>query len=69
MMRRALLINERDVRLGTVDVSPAIFVIRYGGATFVRTGEAVKLRLAHRATVDVFAQAEVYVRDKLEPIP
>jgi hypothetical protein len=68
-MRRAVLINDRDVRLGTLDVAPATTVVRYGGATFVRTGQSVKLRPAHRALVDVFVETELYVREKLEPIP
>ena len=69
MKRRAVLINERDVRLGTLDVTPATSVVRYGGAIFVRTGQTIRLRPAHRALVDVFAETEVYVREKLEPVP
>jgi len=68
-MRRAVLINERDVRLGTLDVGPATLVVRHGGSTFVRTGETIRLKPAHRALVDVFVETEVYVRNNLEPIP
>jgi hypothetical protein len=68
MTRRAVLIDELDKRLGTVMVSPATTVIKHNGAFFVRTGVTVKLRPAHRALVDVFAQTEVYVREKLESI-
>jgi hypothetical protein len=67
-MRRAVLVNERDVRLGTVDVGAATHVISHGGALFVRTEKAVKLRPAHTALAVVFDQTEAYVRDRLDPI-
>jgi hypothetical protein len=68
MMRLAVLINERDVRLGAVNISDATAVIRHGGSIFVRTGKTVKLRPNHRMLALVFEQTEIYVRDKLEPI-
>jgi hypothetical protein len=68
MMRRAVLIDDRDNRLGTVDVNDATFVVRHGGATFVRTDTGVKLRPSHRMLAVVFQQTEVYVRDKLDAI-
>jgi hypothetical protein len=68
MMRRAVLVDERDNRLGAVDVSDATLIIRHDGAFFVRTGESVRLRPSHRALAIVFEQTEIYVRERLEPI-
>jgi hypothetical protein len=67
MMRRAVLVNESDVRLGTVDVPSSCSVIRYGGGYFYRTEKTVRLRPAHTAMAVVFDQTEVYVRERLDP--
>lgn len=64
----AVLIDEKDRRLGKLAVIPACFVIRHAGATFVRTDKGVKLHHSHRAIAVVFQQTEVFVRDRLEPI-
>lgn len=66
MSRRAVLIDEFDKRLGTLVVAPATTVIKHGDAYFIRTGQTIRLRPAHRAFVDVFVQTDVYVRDRLE---
>lgn len=68
MTRRAVLVDECDKRIGTVNVTPAAMVIKYGDSYFVRSGQTVKLRPAHRAFVDVFVETEVYVRNQLEGI-
>lgn len=67
-MQIAVLIDERDRRIGKLTVAPCCFVIRHRDATFVRTDKAVKLHHSHRATAIVFEQTEVYVRDRLETI-
>lgn len=64
----AVLINERDQRLGKLVVAPIVHVIRHQGATFVRTSKGVRLHHSHRAIAVVFEQTEVYVREKLEAI-
>lgn len=66
MKRAAVLINEADVKLGKTDVPEATFVIRHGGATFVRTAEGV--RLSGRGIGVAFRQTEVYIRERLEAI-
>lgn len=68
MMRRAILIDERDRRLGTVDVPDATLVIRHRESIFVRTARAVKLRPNDRAFLPVFEEVEVYVRERINPI-
>jgi hypothetical protein len=68
MMRRAILIDERDRRLGTVDVPDATLIIRHRDSVFVRTAKAVKLRPNDRAFLPVFEEAEVYVRERLNPL-
>lgn len=68
MMRVAVLIDERDRRLGKLQVSESCFVIRHNDAVFVRTAKAVKLHHSHRVTAVVFEQTEVYVRDRLEAV-
>lgn len=64
----AVLIDERDKRLGKVTVTSACHVIQHDGATFVRTPKGVKLHHSHRAIAVVFEQTEVYVRERLEAI-
>jgi len=67
-MRIAVLVDERDRRIGKLQVPEACHVVRHAGATFVRTQRAVKLHHAHRSFAVVFEQTEVYVREKLEPV-
>lgn len=67
-MRTAVLIDERDRRIGKLTVGEACFVIQHRDATFIRTEKAVRLHHSHRALAVVFEQTEVYVRDRLEEI-
>lgn len=64
----AVLIDERDRRLGKLMVAPQCAIIRHGGSFFVRTGRGVKLHHSHRAVAAVFEETEVFVREKLEPL-
>lgn len=68
MMRVAVLIDERERRLGKLTVGPACFVIRHGDATFVRTDKVVRLHHSHRAMAVIFEETPIYVRDRLEQI-
>lgn len=67
-MTIAVLVDERDRRIGKLVVAPACLVIQHKDATFVRTDKAVRLHHSHRALAVVFDQTEVYVREKLEAI-
>lgn len=64
----AVLIDERDRRLGRLQVSEACFVIQYGEATFVRTARSIKLHHTDRSFAIVFEQTEPFVRNKLEAL-
>jgi hypothetical protein len=68
MMRIAVLVDERDRRLGKLTVAPSCFVIQHEDATFIRTDKVVRLHHSHRAMAVVFEQTEVYVRKQLEAI-
>ncbi len=69
MIRRAVLIDELDRRLGTVDVPDATFVIRHDGRFFIRNPHrVVRLRPNDRATLPIFEETEVYNRERLTPI-
>lgn len=68
MMQRAVLVDERDRRIGTTNVSSACFVISHGDSTFVRTDKGVRLRPADRALAIIFEETEIYVRNRLDPI-
>jgi hypothetical protein len=67
-MRIAVLIDEKDNRIGKLTVSESCFVIRHRDATFVRTDKAVRLHHSHRTLAIVFEQTEPFVRDRLEAI-
>lgn len=66
-MKAAVLIDERDRRVGKLMVSDACFVIRHQDSFYVRTQTGVRLHHSHRALAVVFQQTEIYVRDKVEP--
>lgn len=68
MLRPAVLIDERDQRLGKLMVHESCFIIRHNDAIFVRTSKTIRLHHSHRAMAVVFEETEVYVRDKLEAI-
>lgn len=67
-MRLAVLIDERDRRLGKIQVPEACFVIQHGDASFVRTDKVIRLHHSHRAMAVVFEQTEIFVRERLEVI-
>jgi hypothetical protein len=67
-MRLAVLIDERDRRLGKVQVPESCFVILHHTAVYIRTDKVVRLHHSHRAMAVVFEQTEVFVREKLEAI-
>jgi hypothetical protein len=66
--RTAVLIDERDRRVGKIQVPEICFVIQHNGCTFVRTQKTVRLHHSHRAFAVVFDQTEVYIRERLEAI-
>lgn len=68
MLKPAVLIDERDRRIGKLMVHETCFVIRHKTAIFIRTPKAVRLHHSHRSMAIVFEETEVYVRDKLEAI-
>jgi hypothetical protein len=68
MIKTAVLIDERDRRIGKLHVPQSCFVIQHDGATFVRTEKTIRLHHSHRAFAVVFDQCEVYVRERLETI-
>lgn len=63
--RVAVLLDERDNKIGTVTVPDTISVIRHKGAIFVRTAKG--LRLSGGGIGVAFIATEVYVRDQLQP--
>lgn len=66
MTRVAILVDDRDRRIGRVSVPETVFVIRHNGGIFVRTAKG--LRLPGGGIGVAFEETEVYVRDQLEPI-
>lgn len=67
-MTPAVLIDERDRRLGKLMVASTCRIIRHADATFVRTDKSVRLHHSHRALAVVFEQTEIFIRNKLEAI-
>lgn len=67
-LQSAILVDERDKRLGRLMVSPACHVIKYGDAFFVRTAKMVRPIPSVTAMATVFEQTEPFTRNKLEPI-
>lgn len=66
-VRTAVLINDRDVRLGSVTLPDTVFVMSHGGSYFARTDKGI--RLPGGGIAVVFQETEVYVREKLAPSP
>lgn len=62
-IRAAVLIDERDRRLGTTMVPETTFLIKHGEGIFVRTTQG--LRLSGGAIGVVFQEMEPLVRQKL----
>jgi hypothetical protein len=67
-MRVAVLIDEKDNRIGKLTVPDACFVIRHKEATFYRTDKTVRLHHSHRSTAVAFEETQPFVRDRLEAI-
>lgn len=65
--RTAVLLDERDRKLGKVMVPETVFVIEHRGDVFVRTAEGVRLTRDGVGVAVVFRQTEVFVRDRLAP--
>lgn len=68
MMRSAILIDDRDQRVGRVQVPETAFVIQHGEDFYVRTSEVVRLSRNGPGLAAVFRITEVFVRAKLEPV-
>lgn len=67
-MQTAVLIDERDRRLGTAPVSDACWIIQHNDRLFVRTAKGVRLRPASRTFAIVFEETDPFVRNRLEAI-
>jgi hypothetical protein len=67
-MQIAVLIDERDRRLGKVMVNSATVVIGHADRIFVRTGKSIRPNPRLNAMAVVFEEAKIYTRDKLEPL-
>ena len=64
----AVLIDERDNRLGRLTVTSACQVICHEDRYFVRTAKGMKLHHSHRAIAVIFEETELYHRRRLDPI-
>lgn len=64
----AVLIDERDQRIGRVAVTAHCHVICHEDRYFVRTSKGVKLHHSHRAIAVVFEETEIYHRKRIDPI-
>ena len=67
MNQLAVLIDERDRRIGKLMVPPSCHVVCHQEVVYVRTGRGVKLHPSHRAIAVVFEETEVYHRARLDP--
>lgn len=66
MRRTAVLINDRELRLGKVAVPESVHVIQYEEAIFIRHPEGI--RLPGGGIGVIFRETDVLIRTKLEPI-
>jgi hypothetical protein len=65
MQRVAILIDEKDRRLGTVLVPERTFVIRHNESLFVRSEQGI--RLSGGGIAVAFIEQEPVVRNRLMP--
>lgn len=65
-IRTAVLVGERDERLGSVSVPEATMLIEHGGALYYRTATAI--RLSGGGVGIIFSYVEPLVREKLCPL-
>jgi hypothetical protein len=63
----AIIVDDRDERLGTLQVGPACFVLNYDGRYFYRTDKRKRLMMHGTATGVVFEETEVWIRARLNP--
>lgn len=63
-MRTAVLLDERDRKVGKTAVPETVFVIKHGGALYVRTEKGV--RLPGGGIGVCFIVTEPYVRERLD---
>lgn len=66
MIRTAILIDERDRRLGACTVPDSATVIEHDGAIFVRAPQAI--RLAGGGIGVCFVEQEPIKRERLSPV-
>lgn len=64
--RTAVLIGERDERIGTTTVPDIAVVIRHDGDIYVRTTEGIRLTRGGLGVGAVFRLAEVFDRPRLQ---
>lgn len=67
-IRTAVLINERDKRLGQASVPESAMVILHNGSYFVRSDERFRLTREGVSTGVIFRETEIYARESLRPI-
>jgi hypothetical protein len=67
-MRTAVLIDERDRRIGKLMVPESCFVIKHNDALFVRTEKAIRPNPRLNAIAVVFEETQPFIRTKLEAI-
>lgn len=65
MTRTAVLIDDRDKRLGRVRVPDLTFVVQHQGEIFVRTDRGI--RLSGGGIGVIFQLTDPLVRDRLDP--
>jgi hypothetical protein len=65
--RTAVLLGERDEKVGKTAVPDTTFVICHQGDYFVRTAEGMRLTRGGVGVAAVFRLTEVFVRDRLDP--
>lgn len=67
MLRRtAILIDERDHRLGTTPVVDSVLLVRHAGCLFVRTEKGI--RLSGGGIAVVYQEVDPVERPRLNPL-
>lgn len=61
--RVAVLLDERDRRVGSTIVPETVFIINHAGRFFVRTEKGA--RMSGGGVGAIFEETEVYVRERL----
>lgn len=68
MRRVAVLVDERDNRIGKAVVSNATIIILHQDRLFVRTDKTVRPNPRVNVMAVVFEETEPFVRNQLEPV-